>query len=244
VTSGTTGSITAALSATWPAEAEERLGPFLLRRSSGGGQRVTAAIPAVEIDPDGLSQAIAAAAARMRDWGQRPIFQLGTGDALLDAALDAAGWTVKDPVTVMAAELDALEPVRCPPLTSFAHWPPLAAQAAIWAESGIGPDRIAVMARVTGPKAALMTREGEFPAGTGFVALHDGVAVCHALVTLPHLRGRGAGGRMLDRAVLWAREAGARQLALAVTTANDGARRLYARHGLTARFGYHYRVAP
>ena len=45
-----------------------------------------------------------------------------------------------------------------PWMTIFAHWPPLAIVSGLWAAGGIGPARVAVMDRVTGPKAALLAR--------------------------------------------------------------------------------------
>lgn len=50
---------------------------------------------------------------------------------------------------------------------------------------------------------------------------------------VPEIRGRGVGGRLVERVLDAARGAHCRTLFLETEKANDDARRLYARHGLT-----------
>lgn len=69
----------AAMGATWPAAEEKPVGPFLLRRSQGGGQRVIAAT--VAPGATGLAEALPRAEAQMQSWGQTRIFQGHPADA-------------------------------------------------------------------------------------------------------------------------------------------------------------------
>ncbi len=232
----------AALAATWPAAEEVPLGPFLLRRSPGGGQRVSSAraLPGAE----GLAEALPRAVAQMQAWGQRPVFQILPDTPGLDALLEGEGWAIKDPTILYAAPLSAFAGIGTPRLSTFAHWPPLAIQEEIWSLGGIGRDRLAVMCRVAGPHVSLMARDGDAPAGTAFAAVHGGIAMIHAIEISPALRRRGNAARLMARAAVWAAEQGAELLALAVTEGNAGARALYAGLGMEPVLRYHYRVQP
>ena len=123
----------------------------------------------------------------------------------------------------------------------FPLWPPLAILRDIWASGGIGPERLAVMARAAGPKTALAARIEDRAAGAAFCALHDKVAMLHAIEVLPAYRRKGVGTLILRGAAHWAQVQGARWMALAVTEANTPARALYDHCGMTITTRYHYR---
>lgn len=225
-------SFRAALDATWPAAETRSCGGFLLRRGAGGGKRVSAASRQAEA-PD-----IAEAEARMRLWGQEPLFVIWREDGALDADLAARGYRKIDPVVGYEGTLIEAPP----PLAAFAHWPPLEIAREIWAEGHIGPERLAVMERVTGPKAAILARSGDRPSGAGFVAVAGDLAMIHAVEVRPSLRRQGAGGHILRAAARFAAEAGAARLALAVTEGNIAARALYSSLGMQLVEQYHYRI--
>ena len=226
-----------AMEATWPPARSFRLGPCCLREGAGGGQRVSAASvegPWTEADLD-------AAEAGMDALGQGRLWVLRAGDAALDAALAARGYRRHDPVVAYAAPLaDLAAPVS--PMAAFAHWPPLAITRDLWAEGGIGPARVAVMARVLGPKIAILGRSNDTPAGAAFVAIHGDTAMLHALEVRPDLRRQGTAVNILRAAAIWAQDQGAQRLALVVTEQNTAARALYARLGMIAVGHYHYRI--
>ena len=223
-----------AMEATWPPAAARRLGPVLLREGRGGGGRVSAAT--VE---DTWSEAdIDAAEAVMG----RPLWRVRSGEDALDAALAARGHALRDPTRLWWAEAAALAPEAPERLTGFAVWPPVAIMRDLWAAGGIGPERLAVMARVEVPKTGLLARAADRPAGVAFVAAVEGVAMVHAIEVAPASRRRGVGLSLLRHAAWWARVRGARHLALAVTEGNGPANALYARTGMTPAPGYHYRV--
>lgn len=227
--------LAAVMEATWPPAASRDLGPFRLRDGAGGGKRVSAASAEGAWDAAALEAAIAAMA--------EPLFLIRQGDAALDTALAARGFAVVDPVVAYAAPVASLQG-ETPFLSTFAHWPPLEAARAVWAEGGLGPARIAVMQRVQGPKTALMARADDRPAGAAFVACQGDVAMLHALEVRSAQRRRGVAGHLLTAAANWAAEAGATLFSLVVTERNTAARALYDRLGMRVVGQYHYRAGP
>ncbi len=100
------------------------------------------------------------------------------------------------------------------------------------------------MARAAGPSRAFLGRAGDKPAAAAFVALHDGLAMVHALEVAPVHRRKGVARHVMGAAALWARREGAHTIGCFVTRENAGARALYAGLGLTEATAYHYRVDP
>lgn len=228
-----------ALAATWPPAALHRVGPWTLREGRGAGSRVSAATAERPVTVTEVVQAEAA----MRAMGQTPLFRVAPGEDALDEMLAQTGYVLFDPVAVYAARLP-LPDAPGGAGGAYAIWPPLQVQSDIWRAGGIGAERQAVMARAPGPKAALLVRSGDRPAGAAFVALDGQVAVLHAVEVLAPLRRSGAGRALLLAGARWAGRQGADWLALAVTRANAPARALYAGLGLCEVGGYHYRAAP
>ncbi len=225
---------------TWPAARFIRHDPWMLRAGEGGGSRVSAATAEGLIrDSD-----IPAAEAGMRELGQDPLFMIRPGDEALDAMLEARGYTVADPVIAYSCPVEHLTDIALPQVRVLHVWEPLAIMCEIWEAGGIGPARLAVMKRVHGPKTGLLGRFRDKPGGTGFVAMHQGTAMVHALEILPHQRKQGLGGWMMRGAALWAQAQGADTLSVMCTKANIGANALYSRLGMCVVGEYYYRRAP
>lgn len=222
----------AVMEATWPPARQWQVGAFTLRDGAGGGKRVSAASLSASW-PDGDLGPLEA----MAD----PMVLIRDGDAALDAALAARGWQVVDPVVAYAAPVADLA-AELPPLSAFAHWPPLEIARMIWTQGGVGPARLAVMDRVPGPKAALLARLGDRPAGVAFVARHGDDVMLHALEVTPGLRRQGVGQTLLHAAANWAAAEGAARLSLVVTARNTAARALYSRLRMEGVGQYHYRM--
>lgn len=220
------------MEATWPPARSWREGGLTLRDGAGGGKRVSAASAAGGWTEADLDRAEAMA---------EPLVLIRAADTALDAALDRRGWRVVDPVVAYAAPVDRLV-ADLPPLSAFAHWPPLEIARSLWDEGGIGPARVAVMDRVAGHKTALFARLGDRPAGVAFAACHGTEAMLHALEVRPALRRQGVGAILLHATANWAAGVGATRLSLAVTAQNAAARALYARLGLQVVGQYHYRA--
>lgn len=223
--------------ATWPSAATRALGPVTIHEGRGGGKRVSAATVAGAATGDDLDRAEAA----MRALGQGPLFQVREGDGALDAMLAARGYRTVDPVNLHVAPVAALTGETPPRVTTFTVWEPLEIMRDIWAEGGIGPARVAVMERAAGPKTGLLGRLRDQPAATGFVAIHDGVAMVHALEVRARHRRAGLGRLMMLQAAHWAAAQGARHLAVICTQANKGANGLYSAMGFSCVGTYHYR---
>jgi len=222
-----------ALEATWPPASSQTLGPFRLRNGAGGGKRVSAAVLEGAFDAAALDQAEAA-------MGDRALFQVRAGQDALDQALDARGYAIIDPTILYAAPIDRVaEKPR--PVSLLEAWEPLAIQRQIWADGGVGPERINVMLRACDPKTSFAARFRNRAAGVGFVAIHDGIAMLHALQIEPEFRRAGVANYCVRGMAHWARNHGAETFALAVTQRNDAARRLYEALGMEQSGAYHYR---
>ncbi|NDR55540.1 GNAT family N-acetyltransferase [Aliiruegeria sabulilitoris] len=226
----------AAIDATWPARRIIELPGWRVREGAGGGQRVSTAsattrapsIPAMEGAQAALHQV--------------PLVMVRPGDETLDAALESAGYRIKDPVTFYLSEIETLA-LPPPPVAAFhVSWPPMRVQEEIWHEGGIGPERLAVMDRVETTKCAILGRNSDRPAGTAFVALDGQIAVLHALEVSPGLRRKGAAVHMMRGAAIWARDFGAKWFCVLVTKANTPANALYSSLGMRPTGGYHYRI--
>ncbi|SDL18915.1 GNAT family N-acetyltransferase [Paracoccus chinensis] len=226
----------AAWTATWPAAEYAREGAFVVARGEGGGGRVSAARAVA----DWSEAAIAAAEARHHAWGQPLLFSVDAGDRVLAEVLAARGYRELDPTLVLSAPLASLAEPPIPPVTAMDCWPPLAIQRDLWAQTGIGPERQAIIDRAGHPKAAILGRTRDRAAGVGFVAVHGRYAMLHALAVLPESRGRGLGTWMVRRAARFGLEHGAQELALAVTAANAPARVMYERLGFAQVGAYAY----
>lgn len=222
----------------WPPVATHQAGGFCIQQGGGGGSRVSAALrQRDEVD-------IAAAEAAMRALNEVPLFAVEAGDVALDEALAARGYLVEDETVFLIGPVAAIGAEPPKPVSAFTLWPPLAIQRDLWAAGGIGPSRLAVMARAEGPKTALLGRVQDRAAGVGYVAVAEGVGFVHALSVLPAFRRLGLARNLMRAAARWAGAQGADRLALVVRRDNAAAISLYANLGMVEAGGYHYRRAP
>lgn len=222
---------------TWPAARYTETPAFTFRDGQGGGQRVSATTVKRPVNEDELTEA----EETMRSMGQPRLFMIRAGQDALDAQLAARGYDVVDPVNLYVTSVESLTGEPVPPVTAIPVWEPLAIMLDIWEKGGIGPDRIAVMHRAADPKTSIIARWNDHPGGVAFVAIHDGIAMVHALELLVHQRGQGLGKWMMRRAAFWAARHGATHVSAVCTQANAAANALYASLGMTLVGQYHYR---
>lgn len=222
---------------TWPAARYEQHGVWTLRDGQGGGSRVSAGTANGPVNADDITSAEAA----MRALEQTPLFMIGDDDQDLDTQLALRGYAVKDPVNVYTCTPEALADQPMPRVTVIPVWEPLAIMREIWMTGGIGPARLAIMDRAFGPKTGFLARHRDKPAGAAYVAMHQGIAMVHAVEILPDQRRAGIGGWIMRAAAFWALENGAHTLAVMCTRANTGANALYASLGMQVVGHYHYR---
>lgn len=232
-----TKTLAAVMDATWPAAATTLQGSVMLRDGQGGGKRVSAA----SVEGPWHAADLNRAESEMMGKGQRPLFVIRDGDDDLDAALALRGYAVVDPVLAYAAPLVDVLGEGPAYMTTFPHWPPMEIARNLWADAGIGPERLAVMDRVAGPKCVILGRANDRASAVAFVACHARHAMLHALEVAPALRRQGSAQNVLRAAARWAADQGAVSLSLVVTLANDPARSLYAGMGLQVVGRYHYR---
>ncbi len=224
---------------TWPPARKWSEGAWTLRDGAGGGKRVSAATAqgaVSDADIDGAEVA-------MRGNGQAPLFMIRDGEEALDALLDARGYARVDEVVMYTLPIAALIDKKIPRVTCFTLWEPLAIMVEIWAEGGIGSERLAVMNRAA-VKTGILTRWNEKPAGVAFAAVHNGVTMVHAVEVLYHQRRLGVAEWMTRAAAFWGAEQGAEHLAVLCVAENTGARSLYTKLGFTEAGRYHYRELP
>lgn len=226
--------------ATWPPVAVARHGGLLVGRGAGGGGRLSSIRTVDAWDEGDLDAALA----QQDAWDEPRRIRVFDGDDRLARAARARAMVVDKPTVILAAPLAALAAVAAPALAGFTVWPPLAVQRAIWTAHGVDGPRQAAMARMSGPRAAVLGRIGDRPGGAGFCAVSGPVAGLHALVVRPDLRGGRLGEWMLRAAARWAQRQGAEQMILAVQRGNAAALRLYDRTGFREIDGYVYCVAP
>ena len=226
----------AAIDGTWPAASRHSVGKWVIRDGQVGGKRASAATA------EGTGD-IAQAEAAMRALNQTPLFMIREEDRALDAELDAIGYHIIDPTNGYATAVETLTDIPIPRVTAFSVWEPLAIMEEIWAKGGIGPARLNIMGRAKA-KTGILARWNEKPAGAGFVAIHDGVAMVHAVEVLKHQRRQGVAQWIMRQAAFWARDNGAHTLAVLTTASNGPANALYQQLGFAPAPGYHYRILP
>lgn len=202
---------------------------MILRDGAGGGKRVSSAV-------------LTAERFDVSDLAEVDLVQIREGQEEIDTKLAELGYKVVDPTLIYTCRLDQEKRYEIPPITSFEIWPPLQLMRDIWGAGGISAQRVDVMDRVRGPKTALLGRVNEHAGGAGFVAIHDGTAMLHALEILQAARGFGLGRYLSQAAMNWGADNGATQFALAVTDANQVAKKLYVSLGMSVAARYHYRI--
>ncbi len=222
---------------TWPAARYFDSGPFTLRMGHDGGQRVSAA----SLNGSATMAQIGAAERTMLAMDQPRLFLINSANGALDQVLENRGYTVKDPVSMFAAPAGLLAAQDQKGLVAIRSEAPLAIMREIWSAGGIGPGRLAVMARAKGPKTMLLGRIGDTPAGAAYVAMHGQNAMLHALEIMPAHRRKGLGLAMTAAAAAWAIEQGAKTFSLVAVTANTAACGLYRHLGMRGVGHYHYR---
>ena len=230
--------LTALIDGTWPAKSITQVNGWTIREGAGAGSRVSAASQTVS------GARIDEAETAMRALKQPLLFMVREGETGLDASLADRRYLIKDPVTFYSAPTELLAIERPASATCFDVWPPLATQAEIWEAGGIESARLAVMARANGPKTTVLGRVHDTPAGTAFAAIHNGIAMLHAIETSHAFRRQGLGRRMIRALAFWAKSRDAHTVTLLVTTANVPANALYTSLGMTPVGGYHYRIHP
>lgn len=228
------------IEATWPPANTSTHGNWTIRTGAGGGQRVSSATANGPVE----AQDIKAAEQAMHALGQNPLFMIRDEDAALDTMLEAQGYVLHDPVVMYQCPVETLVKIAPKRLTAFAIWPPLAIICEIWADQGIGAARQAVMTRAKGAKAAILARQNDRAAGAAFVAIHNSIAMLHALEVVPDHRRQGVANNIMGVAAIWAQNNGATDFSVICVRDNTAANALYTSLNMKNVGNYHYRKRP
>ena len=224
------------ISATWPAGKTWTVGQITCR-DQGGGQRATAATS------DGVpsDDEIEAAENAMTHRGEA-LFRIRPWESELDALLAGRGYIQRDRTNILVGPTPAIADRTLKPVSAFLMWPPLSIMEELWAAHGTGPDRIANMARVQGPKTGILGRGSDQPAGVGFAAIHNEMAMIHAVAVRASLRRQKIAENMMIAAARWAQENDARWITTLCVKNNEIANKLYLSLGMKIVGTYHYRA--
>ena len=217
----------ATLDATWPAAKINQIGGWMIREGQGGGKRVSAATMI------GLVADIKIAESEMSALGQSKLFMIKEGDQALDDKLANAGYSIIDPVVLLASQLQITQ-------TPYHEAPnlPNDEMEQIWQKGGIGPGRIAVMNRAEMPKCFSCIDNS----AVAFSAIHNGICMTHAVEVLSTARRQGLGKRIMEQIEHWAASHGAHTLSVITVLENKAARNLYSSLGMKEVGYYHYRI--
>ncbi len=223
---------------TWPAATRLETNGWIIRDGRGGGKRVSSALWMGTGQPD-----ISFAENQMYRLNQTPIFQMMNGEDALFRELGNRNYKIVDHTDLLIAPIENLLPSGpMPSAQTYAVWPPLFTMQEIWTAGGIGPSRLQVMNRVTGPKTAVLARNQDSVAGTAFVGIHKEVAMIHAVEVAQNHRRVGVARKIMEFAAVWAHRNGAKFMSLAVTEKNSAAQALYRGLGMDRIGHYCYRI--
>lgn len=224
-----------AIDATWAPFAFHTHQGWLIREGRGGGKRVSAATALSKTSDTNISSAVT----MMQIFGQDPLFMIRGSDIQLDHELETAGYSVIDPVVVLAGPTHSLRfetptnPCAIHQLTA-----PNEAAKTVWSEGGIGPARLDIMARVQGPKSILIADD----MGVSFAAAHNGIALIHAVEVAVKHRRKGVANALMFHAIQWAKDQNCDWLSVLTVRENIPAIKLYENLGMKEAAAYHYRL--
>lgn len=224
--------------ATWPAAEFLTIGNWTIRKGAGGGQRVsstTANGPVTSADINLAEEAMDALE-------QNPLFMVREGEEALDALLDAKGYRIKDIVNLYTCPIENITRLAPECITAYPIWPPLAIINEIWSEHGIGVERQAVMHRAHAPKTTILARHNDRAAGVAYVAIHNSMAMLHALEVVNDHRRQGVANNILGAAAIWAQDNGATDFSIICVRDNVAANTLYTSLDMENVGHYHYRI--
>jgi GNAT superfamily N-acetyltransferase len=223
----------------WPALATVRYGGWVFRFAGGYTKRANSASA---LAPDLPFAAVHHEALRhYAGRGLPPVFRISPlAGPEPDRFLDALGYRSLRHTVVLTA-----------PVPEFPADPDVRVAAApdgVWLEvhdPGRPADRdlhARILAATDLPAAYATLFEDGRPVAFGRAVAGRGLAGLFSILTLPPSRGRGAGRRVVETLLAWARGRGAGTAYLQVEADNAPALALYRRFGFTEAYGYRYRT--
>jgi GNAT superfamily N-acetyltransferase len=217
-----------ATDATWPSAATTAQNGWLIKDGAGGGKRVCAAI---QTDPNAD---ITLAENAMLAINQQRLFQIRTGEQDLDTALNARGYDLIDRVVFLMTPLSAFLKTHRDQNEDV----PNTVMKQIWADGGVGPERLNIMARAATPKTYAHIDDR----AVAYAAIHNNICMAHAVEVSKKYRRQGLGKSIMHQVAGWAETQGAKYMAVITVMDNIPARTLYQSLGMSEVGHYHYRI--
>lgn len=232
----------------WPASFVHYDGTWAVRLNAGHpAKRLNSVNPLDPADTARVAERIARAGRRFAAYGRPVTFRLSPlAGPLLQASLDAKGWSIFAESLVMRLDLERIDFDRVLnriPLQDVG----LFMEAALRVQSldpALRPGLSEIISSIE-PETGLFVGTEDGAALTTAICVRDGdLAGLFEIATLPSARGRGHGRRAVLSALKWARGRGAVQAWLQVEAENEAALALYRSIGFTDVYRYHYRREP
>lgn len=233
----TTERLFEAVDQTWAPAERIKLGPWVIRRGDGGGQRVSAA----SLDGSFSGANVDEAEAAMATLGQRPLFMVRAQDTSLDATLGERDYEIVDPVLYFIGKSREIRRSDPQSLAAIQCDEPLEIMKEIWETGGINEKRISVMKRTPDPKTYILGRYDNQAIGCAFVACHREIAMLHALEVSKTVRRSGVARNILGKSAAWADDNGAEYFAAVTLGENLPAQKLFTSFDMQVVDSYHYR---
>ena len=231
----------------WPALEAIDVDGWVWRASGGGARRANSVLPLTfhgrDVDA-AVTRIEALYAARGLD-SYVQVSSIAAPDDL-DAILAGRGYTLEDPVLLLAKRADAAIADAASPAAVVVTAVPTTDWLSIYLPTLEGEARRnaapATLARVPGRRAFLTSYHGGRASASALcVVSPDGVAVVECVASDQTRRRTGAGSAVMAALETWAIRNGAENIALQVVEANTPARALYAKRGYRRAGAYHYR---
>ncbi|MEO1060001.1 MAG: GNAT family N-acetyltransferase [Actinomycetota bacterium] len=230
----------AALSS-WPAAEVERIGGWGLGASGGFTSRANSVHVGGDIDPHDLDARLAAVDAFYGERGLQPRIQVPLPHVSLLDGLRTRSWETRPgadvlvgPLPTGAGDTGDVEVLDRPEDLLDVWWSVNRAAAERSVESA------ALLRRVEPPVAFALARLDGRPVACGVGTVRGTLLGVSAMATLPPVRGRGLGRRVLGALSAWAGGLGATTCWLQVAPGNEVAIGLYRSLGLRRSYGYVY----
>ena len=228
----------------WPPAHVEHAHGWRLGFDKGTTHRANAAIALGWTAEQTLSDAVADIIARYRRYGLPPSIKISPASQPdgLDGFLAEREFVVEGGATVLVGPVSDSGSVAADTVIQSGPTEEWAAVAFAGRASADAAARREIVGRVAPPAGFLLSWRGGEPVGAMAVVARDELVVGSALHVRRDARHNGVARGLLAASGSWAAAHGCFRLLVQVEAGNENARELFARHGLTAAYDYHFRV--
>ena len=213
---------------TWPSASIQVNQGWLVKNGLGGGKRVSATL---QLDPQAN---IKNAEKMMEALSQNYLFMIRENDSVLDYKLDKLGYDLIDPVVIFCSPISLIDKS----IKGVFHSKPNTIMKRIWLNGGVSSARLNIMKRTKVSKTFILIDNK----AVAFVAIHNDIAMFHALEVLKEYRREGLAKIIMQQINVWASTNGAKFISAVSVKGNIPARNFYLSIGMSEVGYYHYRL--